>query len=52
MLYHGAVEYVANIYMDLCIHDCETRLVVSSEQVSHFSVPSGLKSSDPFLLAF
>ena len=32
--------------MDLCIHDCE--MVVSSEQVSRFSVTSGLKSLDPF----
>ena len=46
MLYHGAVEYVANTWI------CVYMIVFSSEQVSHFSVTSRLKSSEPFFLAF
>ena len=46
MHYHVAVEYVANTWI------CVYMIVVSSEQVSHFSVTSGLKSLDPFFLAF
>ena len=49
LLYHGAVEYVANTW--ICVYMI-VKLVVSSEQVSHISVTSRLKSSDPFFLAF
>ena len=45
MLYHGTIEYVANTW--ICVYMI-VEWVVSSEQVSHFSVTSGLKSSDPF----
>ena len=46
MLYHGAVENVANTW--ICAYMI---LGVRSEQVSHFSVTSRLKSRDPFFLA-
>ena len=48
-LYHVAVENVANTW--ICVYMI-VKCVVSSVQVSHFSVTSGLKSLDPFFLAF
>ena len=40
MLYHGAVEYVENTVMDLCIHDCEMsgQLRASESFFSYFPV--------------